>query len=494
MTVGGLLARLGGADPEILEKAPSERPKFVQMAIVLLTTAGLAVVSMAFALHDGLKVDWGWSVVFGLLWGAVVLNLDRLLVLSMADVQGKGRLFLMAVPRLLMAAVLGVVISTPLVLRVFAGSIEVQIARNQLESSAQLGSLQDKSAEKIRLDQVSKKIAADQAVLAGALPQDFTSPRLQAARQDVTTLEANLETAQRKHQEKYEEMQCELYGEGPRCKGASSRKGRGPLWREKQKAATDAAAEVGSVQRRLSTARNEAKKAEDALVGERSAALKKAQDDARRDLTAQQAEYGRLSAVLREQSEDSTSANLADDKLPAQIKALFDLGSRDDALGYAHLAVFALFFMVEMLPVTVKVLLKLGGESPYDLVAKSRADEQVDAERLRRSNDRRRAEKASRDEVTVEEGRARVMLALEEDMRTREEALGRQANEHVAAEMGKILDVALREWSDQVKARLAEAVPGAGAGPQSPPSGLNGAKVAGTQTTNVTGLPDDDDL
>ena len=52
----------------------------------------------------------------------------------------------------------------------------------------------------------------------------------------------------------------------------------------------------------------------------------------------------------------------------------------------------------------------------------------------------------------------------------REEDLGRQANEHVAAEMTKILDVALQDWSHQVRTTLSangSAASGSAAGPGS---------------------------
>jgi hypothetical protein len=53
--VSDFLARLGGVDLDVLRRAPSARSRFVQMALVLLTTAGVAVVSMSFALHDGVR-------------------------------------------------------------------------------------------------------------------------------------------------------------------------------------------------------------------------------------------------------------------------------------------------------------------------------------------------------------------------------------------------------------------------------------------------------
>ena len=74
---GDYLTWLGGADKEILAQVPQERGGFVQMAVVLLTTAGIASLSMFFALYNGVGEPLAASVVLGLLWGVVILNLDR---------------------------------------------------------------------------------------------------------------------------------------------------------------------------------------------------------------------------------------------------------------------------------------------------------------------------------------------------------------------------------------------------------------------------------
>src|SRR5579875_1697241 len=100
------MAWLGGGDREILRRVPQERVRFVQMAGVLLTTAGIAVISMTFALHDGVKAPLAWSVILGAAWGIVILNLDRFLVLSMGSTRDRKRLVLITLPRLALAVVL----------------------------------------------------------------------------------------------------------------------------------------------------------------------------------------------------------------------------------------------------------------------------------------------------------------------------------------------------------------------------------------------------
>ena len=137
------------------------------MAGVLLTTSGIAVLSMIFALHDGVKIPLFTALVLGVLWGFVILNLDRFLVLSMDIAGSRWNLLLMAAPRLALAAVLSLVISTPLVLRVFASDINAQLKITQLVNSANEAKLEKGSKEVQEYNQAQPKITADKAILAG---------------------------------------------------------------------------------------------------------------------------------------------------------------------------------------------------------------------------------------------------------------------------------------------------------------------------------------
>ena len=59
--------------------------------------------SMTFALHDAVKAPWFVAGFIGFLWGGVILNLDRLLVLSIGSIRNSRHMLPMALPRLAMA-------------------------------------------------------------------------------------------------------------------------------------------------------------------------------------------------------------------------------------------------------------------------------------------------------------------------------------------------------------------------------------------------------
>ena len=92
----------------------------------------------------------------------------------------------------------------------------------------------------------------------------------------------------------------------------------------------------------------------------------------------------------------------------------------------------ALFLVIELLPITVKFLLNLGPMSSYELVARA---QEIESQK-------------------IEEEKSRVRIAIEFDKQAREEQLGKRANEYVAAEMAKVLDLALQEWGDEAYAKL----------------------------------------
>jgi len=504
--VGDYMAWLGGAEPAVLAQVPSARGRFVQMAAVLLTTASLAVVSMTFALHDGVKLPLPVVVPFGLLWGVVILNIDRYLVISMGSIRDRGRLLWMGLPRLGMAIILALVISTPLVLRVFASDIQTELYTMRLELSKQQQNLEAGSKEALQANQIAGQIQADKSVLAGSVPGKFSSPALQADQQTVSSLQAQEAQAQHTAEVAYRAYVCEYAG--LRCHGASGVPGGGNLtsarfhqWRQDVSA-------LNSIKQKLQSATNAESAAENSVKQSKSAALAKAQAQARAALPGLEKQYNSLEAFLRRESAQGTDLNGKNTGILAQVHALSNLDSRDPALLFTHLLVAALFFMIELLPVVVKILTNLGPISAYDVVLTARDEEVADGARAHRIERRRIEETGSQERirkeemesqeriliaegeshtrVSVEEGTWRTRIKLEDDMRNHEEGLGKQANQHVASEMETILDCALREWSERVRSGLSSA---------SQKQTANGSPTSSNATADAAfGMPDPDNI
>jgi hypothetical protein len=455
-----VMASLGGADLAVLEQVPQERARFVQMAGVLLTTAGIAVVSMIFALRYGVKAPLAAAIVLALLWGVVIFNLDRFLVLSMGDTRDRARLVLITLPRLALAVILALVISTPLVLRIFATDINQQLFIMQQRASRQEAALIAGSGQQQEANRMHTQIATDQGILNGHLPQAITSPQLQSAQAQVSQLQGQAQADFQAEVTTREAWQCELDGQD--CVGSSGRVGNGPRAQAKYLEYQQAVRTYDSARSRLNAALAAENAAQRGFSGDLSSRVQQVKAQARQELPALQARYQKLESDLLGTAANGERVNNANTGILAQLQALSEASGQNASLRAARLAVLALFFLIEILPVTVKFLLNMGPLSGYEVVARLREDEVIDAATTHRVESRR-----------LEEASSQARVRVQADLRRREEDLGRYVNRQVAAEMTKILDASLREWSRQARASL----PGGGARPSGdgPAPPANGA-------------------
>lgn len=115
-----------GANFSILKKCPTEESKYVGIGATVFFTGLLASLSGGYALYTVFKSVWA-SMLFGLVWGAMIFNLDRYIVSSMKKQGGFWGDFKMAIPRMILAVLLALVISKPLELRIFQTEINAEL-------------------------------------------------------------------------------------------------------------------------------------------------------------------------------------------------------------------------------------------------------------------------------------------------------------------------------------------------------------------------------
>jgi hypothetical protein len=452
--LGDFLAWLGGADKDILDKVPQERGRFVQMACILLTTSGIATISMIFAMHNGVKVALAGAVVLGFGWGLVILNLDRFLVLSMGSTRDLRRLALISVPRLLLAIVVSLVIATPLTLRIFQNDINVSLRSANQQESALLQQQEAHSGLQQQTDLVLQHIKTDDATLAGHLPESVTNPQLQTAQQQISQLQPQVTAAKQQEISAYEAWQCELYGDGSGCANASNRAGDGPIAQAKHQTYLEDLNTYNTLNGQLQTAEQNQSTAEKSLKLAQGTTLASDQSTARAQLPGLEQQYASLEQQIHTQEAQNQNAINQNSGLLAQLSALSAAGSHNFTLRLAQIIVTLLFFFIELLPVAVKFLLNMGPPSVYEKVAKLEDEKTTDKARLDRLAERRKVERDSDEERKKADAASLARIKVAEDMTRREEALGIHANEHVAGKMEEILDAALLQWSAQVQAKL----------------------------------------
>lgn len=132
-----------GAYLKILDACPSEHTKYVGIGATIFLTACLAVISGTFAINS-LVDNLAISGMFGILWGALIFNLDRYIVSS---IRKEGRIwheFGLAMPRMILAVLISLVITKP---------IEVELFRNQIDSELYTYTNELQKEAEIKLDQ-----------------------------------------------------------------------------------------------------------------------------------------------------------------------------------------------------------------------------------------------------------------------------------------------------------------------------------------------------
>jgi hypothetical protein len=189
--IGNFLCFCAGADTQILDRCPhSERVKEQGIGGVVFATATLAFLSGSYAFYTVFSPKPGFAsahpepilwyqsmgsvmgaIVFGVVWSLVIFNLDRFIVSSGGHGDGTDKItwgeFGRAIPRLVMAVVIGLVLSKPLEIRIMQTEIESRLRVMQDEYVQKLDEATQKRFDKreTELKTQRDKIAADIAAI-----------------------------------------------------------------------------------------------------------------------------------------------------------------------------------------------------------------------------------------------------------------------------------------------------------------------------------------
>lgn len=210
-----------GADPHFMNDSPmQDRVKYAGIGGIVFATGVLAAFSGGFAFHTifgpkGDAVDIGalttladilGSSVFGFFWGLIIFNLDRFIVSSTGKGDGTdnitGKEFLQAIPRIIIAIVLGIAISAPL---------EIRILQNEID--AELQKFQEKYVQE--LNNETDKVATQQKAVLEKRKAEYEQ-KLAAYNNELKTFDDYINNLVEKRQAEMQDKRA--YGEGPVAK------------------------------------------------------------------------------------------------------------------------------------------------------------------------------------------------------------------------------------------------------------------------------------
>ena len=335
---GQFLITLSGGRSDILELCPGERIKFQSLGWVILITSGMAAVSMWFALTSALGVHAYAALPLALLWGLVIMGIDRWLVTSLP--YDRPRKWLIAAPRLALAILLGSLISTPIVLRAFESEINNQISVIKQQNAANFIASQQSST-------VQQQVAKWQATV-GNLRKVIASGGLAPINPNsdptVQGLTGQLNAAQAQASKDYAEWKCELYGGS-----CGAPKGNGPLAQATQRRYQADLQQVSSLQ-------NQIKNRETALQANDQNSQQRRLNQAQQQLPGAQAQLTLAQNRETALANGFDATNESTNGLLIRLQALDQLTAKGGSLAVVRWLLFLLFLVIEVLPVTVKLL------------------------------------------------------------------------------------------------------------------------------------------
>jgi uncharacterized protein DUF4407 len=310
-----------GATISLLQQpeCETEHNKYVGIGAAVFLTGVLAAISASYAFSTIIQ-SRGWTIALGVFWGAMIFNLDRYLVMSIrnnppvtnATLKEKlndwGRVLLVALPRVLLAALLAAAITKPLELLIFNSEIQLEMP-----------SLQADQAKQFQRELETELNFGDRTTLAA---------RIEKLKNENAKLEKEIGDKQAEQEKARQAAVDEAEGR------AKLPAGEGRVFQIKTEIA-------------------EAKERETKQFIEPKQELLKLNNESIKTLTAQQQQIG----------QDAGQRSRNTNGLATQLQAFSRLTSKNPVIRSADLLLMAIILILETAPILTKIYARYG---PYD--------------------------------------------------------------------------------------------------------------------------------
>ena len=447
-----ILAKCGGANIKTLKKCPSETSKFVTVGITIIFTGIFAAFSGGYAFYKvfnkevsiyeakvrnasdttkistvqfselnattidgeiierrkvGIKHTFvKGSILMGLLWGFMIFNLDRFIVMSIKKRDNKWKEFITAIPRIILAIIISIVVAKPLEVRLFQDRIAAQISDNELlkreQNRTRINEITNKSVIDSLKENSQSRVSKLKAELRNECPTRECKDAFNAQKKALETyyqvkgkLQPIINDADKniqfiKNSSKYKEI---TYVEGERKENLSE-EGKRKLANYRSVFNTNIGKrqlEWSKYQSKLKTYNTLNKR----YIESKKEELKEA-ESTDEDLSNQQKIATDLKLELEEKSDEAAEIAYTNNFI-TQLEALGDLTKwkfdkldengnileeANNTMWYMNLAVIILFLTIETAPIFVKLI---SGKGQYD-VALEAEDTKKEAEFIHDAN------------------------------------------------------------------------------------------------------------
>lgn len=424
---GGLLNEFlwicAGANRKILRQCPTDYAKYAGTGGTILFTAIMAAMSggyaISFVFQDVLSQDelLYVSIGFGLVWGLMIFNLDRFMVNTMYS-DGKHTIskyeFWGGLPRIILAIFLGIVISTPLEIRIFQDKIKSQLIIDQ-------GKVGDEVRKAHDLLYQQRKDIEDQIATRNSQLTDLRAGKLDGISGRVADKEKELNEAEIR-------LANEISG-----KGATKTRGKGPVAQQLENQVNRLKGELANLRReeKENNANNQT------YIKQRSVSVQNEIDEYNRRLVE-------VDKKIDEVEKQGNEGQKALTGFCAQINALNEIASpyENFSLFLARLFISLLFIAIEIIPTLFKMMVASG---PYDDFLRA------ETHRVRVLSDKRISD--LNDDVNTE---VQISTKKNRERLEAEVLANKKVMEQIASAQADLLHTAIEKWREEELAKINE--------------------------------------
>lgn len=407
-----------GANREVLRQCPTDYAKYAGTGGTILFTAIMAAISggyaISFVFQDApLYVPFG----FGIIWGLMIFNLDRFMVNTMYS-DGKHTIskveFLGGLPRIILAIFLGIVISTPIEIRIFQDKIKSQLIIDQ-------GKVGDDVRKAHDLLYQQRKDIEDQISTRNNQLTDLRAGRLDGVSGRVADKEKELKEAENR-----------LYNE-TNGDGITKKKGYGPAAKQLENQVNRLKGELDNL--RLEEKQNNANN--QTYIRQRTVSVQNEIDEYNRRLVE-------VDKKIAEVEKEGSEGQKALTGFCAQINALNEIASFSEnmSLFLARLFISLLFIAIEVIPTLFKMMVASG---PYDDYLRA------EMHRIRVLSDKRISD--LNDDVNTE---VQISTTKNKERLEAEVLANKEVMERIAKAQAELLQTAIDKWREEELAKIKE--------------------------------------
>lgn len=407
-----------GANREVLRQCPTDYAKYAGTGGTILFTAIMAAISggyaISFVFQDApLYVPFG----FGIIWGLMIFNLDRFMVNTMYS-DGKHTIskveFLGGLPRIILAIFLGIVISTPIEIRIFQDKIKSQLIIDQ-------GKVGDDVRKAHDLLYQQRKDIEDQISTRNNQLTDLRAGRLDGVSGRVGDKEKELKEAENR-----------LYNE-TNGDGITKKKGYGPAAKQLENQVNRLKGELANL--RLEEKQNNANN--QTYIRKRTVSVQNEIDEYNRRLVE-------VDKKIAEVEKEGSEGQKALTGFCAQINALNEIASFSEnmSLFLARLFISLLFIAIEVIPTLFKMMVASG---PYDDYLRA------EMHRIRVLSDKRISD--LNDDVNTE---VQISTTKNKERLEAEVLANKEVMERIAKAQAELLQTAIDKWREEELAKIKE--------------------------------------